>query len=165
MTKAPVAELVCENCHDLLGLALLDEGVVDDDVLLPWQTKEVGVAVCASLASINNVELLEGEVEALSQALDAGLKCTRIQRRELVEEWQDGDGVDGDHENLEGGAEEPEVVEELVARLLDDLEEPGEDGRGKDECQHLRFQDVGNEELGCLLVEAELLLQDKCAIN
>lgn len=105
MTKAPVAELVCENGHDLLGLTLLDEGVVDDDVLLPRQTEEVGVAVGASLASIDNVELLEWEVEARCQAFDAGLECARIQRRELVEEWQDGDGVDGDHENLEGGSE------------------------------------------------------------
>lgn len=104
MTKAPVAELVCENGHDLLGFTLLDEGVVDDDVLLPWQTKEVGVAVGASLASINDVELLEREVETRSQPFDAGLECSRIQRRELVEQWQDGDWVDGDHENLERGS-------------------------------------------------------------
>lgn len=100
-----MAELVCENRNDLLGLALLDEGVVDDDVLLPWQTKEVGIAVGTSLASINDVELLEREVETRSESLDTGLECARVQRRELVEEWQDGDGVDSDHENLEGSSE------------------------------------------------------------
>lgn len=104
MTKAPVTKLVCENSHDLLGFTLLNEGVVDDNVLLPWQTEEVGIAVGASLASINDVELLEREVEALSQPFDAGLECSRVQRRELVEQWQDGDGVNGDHENLEGSS-------------------------------------------------------------
>lgn len=63
MTKAPVTELVGENSDNLLGLALLDEGVVDDNVLLPWETEKVGVAVSAALASINDVEFLEREVE------------------------------------------------------------------------------------------------------
>ena len=99
-----MTELVCENCHDLLSFTLLDEGVVDDDVLLPWQTEEVGIAVSASLASIDNVELLEREVEAHSQLFDTSLECSRVQRRELVEQWQDGDWVNGDHENLEGGS-------------------------------------------------------------
>lgn len=100
-----MAELVCENCHDLLGFALLDEGVVDDDVLLPRKAEEVGIAVGASLASINDVELLEREVKAHSQSFDTSLECSRVQRRELVEQRQDGDWVNGDHENLECGSE------------------------------------------------------------
>ena len=100
-----MAELVRENRDNLLGFAFLNEGVVDDDVLLPWEAKEVGVAVGTSLASINNVELLEREVETRSQSLDAGFECARIQRGELVEQRQNGDGVDSDHENLKGSSE------------------------------------------------------------
>lgn len=165
VTKLPVTKLVGKNGNNLLRLALLDQGIVDDNVLLPGEAKEVGVGVGAALAAVDDVELVQGELEAGGKGLDLCLELTVLEGRQLVEQGQDGDGVDGDHEDLEGDDEEPEVVEELVARLLDDLEEAGEEGGCEDKGQELRLDEVRDEELGGLLVEAKLFLEDKRLVD
>ena len=81
MTQLPVAELVRQNSNNLFRFALLNQGVVDNNVLLPGQTKEVGVAVSAALASINDEQLVKGEVELLSQGLGLSLKLAFLQGR------------------------------------------------------------------------------------
>lgn len=124
----PVAQLVRQHGDDLLGLALLNQRVVDDNVLLPRQAEEVRVAVGAALAPVDDVQLVQRELEALRQGLDAVLELALLERRQLVEEREDGDGVDCDHEDLQAGGECPEVEEELVAGALDDCEEAGQDG-------------------------------------
>jgi hypothetical protein len=48
---------MAQDGDDLLWLALLKQGVVDDNVLLPRQTIEVSIAVGATLAAINDVQL------------------------------------------------------------------------------------------------------------
>ena len=55
VAEAPVAELVRQDSDDLLGLALLDQGIINDDMLLPGQAEEVGIAVRAALAAVNDV--------------------------------------------------------------------------------------------------------------
>ncbi len=130
VAEAPVAQLVREHGDDLLGLALLDEGIIDDNVLLPRESEEVGIAVGAALASVDDVQLAERELQLLRQVLDARLERARLQRRQLVEKREDGDGIDRDHEELEASSEQPEVVEKLIARPLHDGEEGGQDGRG-----------------------------------
>jgi hypothetical protein len=120
-----VAELVCQDSDNLLGLALLDQRIVDDNVLLPRQTEEVGVAVRTALASINDVELVQRELQLLGQILDALLQLAGLQGRELVEQREDSDRVDGNHEDLESSSEQPQIVEELVAGLLNDGQECG----------------------------------------
>lgn len=160
-----MAKLVREHSNDLLGFALLNQGIVDDNVLLPRQAKEVGVAVSRALATINHIELVQRKVEPLGQSLDSCLELARFQRRQLVKQRQNGDRVDGNHEDLEEGTEHPEVVEELVTSLLDDLEETSQDGRGKDDGEQLRLDEIRDEELGGLLVESELLLEDEGVID
>ena len=59
VAKAPVAKFVRQDGNHLLSVALLDQGVIDDDMLLPRKTKEVGIAVCAALATIDDIELVE----------------------------------------------------------------------------------------------------------
>lgn len=71
----PVAELVCEDCLDLVGFAFLDEGIKDDNVLAlstegvsarsggresgtdPWETEKVGVAVRATFRAVDFVQV------------------------------------------------------------------------------------------------------------
>jgi hypothetical protein len=165
VTKLPVTQLVSENSNNLLRLALLDKSIVDDNVLLPGETEEIGVGVGASLASINDVELVEGEFEACSESLDLRLELTILERRQLVEQGQNSDRVNGDHENLESNHEEPQVVEELIASLLDNLEETSEERRREEEGESLGLDKIGNKELGRLLVESEFLLKDKCLVD
>jgi hypothetical protein len=165
VTEFPVTELVRQDSEDLIWVALLEQGIVDDNVLLPWETVEVGVGVGAALAPVDDVELLEGELELGSELLHLGLELALLEGRELVEQRQDEDGVRGDHEQLQGGGKDPEVEDEAGARLLDDLEETGEDGRGERKGQKLRLEQVGEEELGRLLVEAKLLLEHKGMID
>lgn len=100
MAQRPVTKLMSEDRNDLLRLGLLNQSVVDDDVLLPWKAKEVGIAVGTALTSIDNVELLEGELELRGQSLNTGLQLAWLQRRKLVEQWEDGDRVDSNHEDL-----------------------------------------------------------------
>lgn len=165
VTQLPVTKLMGKDSDDLLALALLNQGIVDDNVLLPGETKEVGVGVGAALAAVNDVELVQGELEAGSESLDTGLELAILEGRQLVEQRQDSDRVDGDHEDLETSSEGPKVVEELVASLLNDSEETGEDRGCEDKGQELRLEQVGNEELGSLFVEAKLFFEDEGMVN
>lgn len=47
--EVPMAKFMRQYGFNFLWLALLNEGIEDDDVLAPGETKEVGVAVGASL--------------------------------------------------------------------------------------------------------------------
>lgn len=62
MTQAPVTKFVGEYGNDLLLGALLNKSIVDDDMLLPGETKEIGIAVSAALATINDVQLVKREL-------------------------------------------------------------------------------------------------------
>ncbi len=165
VAQAPVAELMGENSHNLLSLALLNQGVIDDNMLLPRETKEVGIAMGAALAAVNHIQLMQRELELLGQGLDVGLELAFLQGRQLVEEGQNGNGVDGNHEDLETSGEQPEIVEELVARLLDDGKETGENGRGKNEGDEVGLDHIRDKDLGRLLVEAELLFQNERVVD
>jgi hypothetical protein len=165
VTKLPVAQLVGKNSDNLFSFALLDKSIVDNNVLLPGETKEIGVGVGAALAAIDDVELVQGKLEAGGEGFNTRLEVAILERGELVEQGQDGNGVDGDHEDLETSSESPEVEEELVARLLDNLEETGKNGRGEDKSQELGLEDVGDKELRGLLVEAKLFLEDEGVVD
>lgn len=58
VAELPVTEFVGKNGNDFIGLRLFNQGVVNDNVLLPRQTVEIGIRVRASFASINDKELL-----------------------------------------------------------------------------------------------------------
>ena len=88
---------------------------------------------------------MQGEIQLLGQIFDALLQLAGFERRQLVEQREDGDRVDGDHEDLEAGSKQPEVVEELVARLLNDGQERRQDGRGENESQQVRLDQIGDE--------------------
>src|ERR1700712_593446 len=107
---------------------------------------------------------MQREVESLRQRLNAGLQLARLQRRKLVEQRKDRNGVYSDHEDLEGSTKQPEVVEELVTGLLHNGEETSENRWSEDKAQHLTFEYIRNEDLGSLLVESELLLQNEGAV-
>lgn len=100
VSQAPVSEFMGQNGSDLLSLALLDQRIVNNNVLLPRQTEEVGIAVRTALASIDNIQLGERELELLGQCLNGCLKFSGFQWGELVEQGRDEDGPDGDHEHL-----------------------------------------------------------------
>lgn len=148
-----------QNGSDFLGFALLDQGIIDDNVLLPWQAKEVGVAMRASLASVNDIQFGKGKLELRGQCLHRCLEFAGFQRGELVEQGRDEDGPDGNHEHLETCAKEPQVVEKLLARLLNNGEETSQNWRGQDNSKAERLDTIRDEELGGLLVEAKLLFE------
>jgi hypothetical protein len=165
MAILPVTELVTENSGDLVGLIALDEGVIKDDVLLPGETEKISVGVGAALAAVDNVEITQGELEAGGEVVDLCLELSLGQRGQLVEEGQDEGRVGGGHEELETSGEGPEVEEELVASGLDDLEEAGDDRWEQGDGEQVGLDHVGDEELGSLLVEAELLFEDKGVVD
>lgn len=159
-----MSQFVRQNGSHFFGLALLNQGIVDYNVLLPWQTKEIGVAVRASFAPVDNIQLGEGKLELRSQCLDRRLEFASFQWGELVEQRCDEDGPNSDHEHLETSAEEPQVVEKLLARLLDNGEEGSEDWRGQNNSKAEGLDSIRNEELRGLFVEAELLFEHKSVI-
>ena len=164
VSQFPVSELVAQHRDDFLGVGFLDQCVVDYNVFLPRETIEICIAVGAALAAVNDIEFGEGEAKAFGQGFDAGLELAFFKRRELVEEGEDSDGVDGDCEDLNADAEEPEVVEEAVAGLLDDGEEPAEQGGTENDEKGLRLEEIGKEESRGLFVEAEFLLENEGAV-
>ncbi len=78
MPKTPVTELVRKDRYNLLGLTLLNKGIVNDDMLLPRHSEEVCVAVRTSLTSINDVELVKRELQPFSQCFDTCLEVSRF---------------------------------------------------------------------------------------
>jgi hypothetical protein len=142
-----------------LWLALLQPGIINDNVLLPGQTIEVSIAVGTALAAIDDVQLREWELELLGKVLDTSLDLTRLQRGQLVEQGQKHNGVNSDGEHLDEDTKEPKVVEERVAGLLDDLEYGADNRSSQNYTQHLSLEHVRDPELEGLLVETELLLQ------
>lgn len=80
-----MTKFVCKNCDYFLRLALLNESIVDDNMLLPWHAKEVSIAMSTSLTSINYVELGKRELQSFSKAFNTSLQVSRLERRELVE--------------------------------------------------------------------------------
>ena len=164
MSFTPVAQFVREDGLHLLRLGLLDERVVDDDLFLPGQTCEIGIRVRGALRAVDDLQLCQREFEALGQRFHFLFQLAWLQWSEFVEERDDEDGVDCDCAELDDEREGPEVEEELVAGLLDDLEEgcAERDAEGEAEC--LPFEYVGDEEADCLLVEAVFLLQDEVVV-
>lgn len=63
MAELPVAELMSQNSEDLLWFGLFQESIVDDNVLLPWEAVKECVGVSAALATIDDVQLVQGELE------------------------------------------------------------------------------------------------------
>lgn len=92
--KVPVAELVGEDGLDLGGGALVEEGVVEDDLLGPGQAVEVGVRVRRALAAVDDVQVLEREAELSCEGLDARAHLAVGQLGELVEERLDPERKD-----------------------------------------------------------------------
>ena len=83
MAHFPVAEFVREDGFDFFDFGFLDESVVDDNFLLPGQAGEVGVAVRAALAAVDDVELVQRELELLGERLDALLEIA-LDRKSVV---------------------------------------------------------------------------------
>lgn len=135
--EAPVAKFMTKNSNNLLRFTLLNQGVVDDNMFLPWQTEKVGITVGASLASINDVQRLERKLELVGESLDACLEFSRFERGQLVEQRQDEDRVDGDGRELNDDSKEPKVVEEACACDLDDLQESTQQGCAESNGQGL----------------------------
>jgi len=65
---------------------------------------------------------------------------------------------------LHDDSEEPEIVEELGAGRLDDLEEARQNRGPKCNHESLRLEQIGEEEARRLLVEAEFLFEDERAV-
>ena len=162
----PVTKLVSKNSLDFLLRALLEQCVEDDDLLLanPRQAGEVGVAVSAALAAIDDLQFGEGEVELRGKCLNGVLELARLERLELVEQWYDKDWIDGHAEDLYSQHKDPEVVEEVLAGLPDDGEESATNGDTEGQAKSLTLDHICNPGVDCHLVEAILLLEDKVVV-
>lgn len=164
MSHFPVAQLVCKDSLNLLLGALLNKSIVQNNLFLPWQTGEVSIRVSRALGTINDLKLAERELETCGKRFDAVLERARLKRSELVEDRNNDDRVDCDCEQLHAQCEGPEVEEELIASLLDDLEEGCAERNAECEGKTLRLQHVANPEGDGLLVEAEGLFEDKVVV-
>lgn len=165
VAKLPVAEFMSKNSKNFLVGAVVDQGVKEGNVLLPWQAGEVGVGVAAALASIDDVEVGQRVLDAGGKVLDPGLELTVGKRGELVEHGDDEGGVGGEHEDLEEAGEEEQPEEELVTSPLDNGEEGGGNGGQEDNGEKVGLDEIGKEEANGLLVEPELLLDDKVVVE
>lgn len=142
----------------------------------------------AALRAVDLVQVLERELEARGERLDARAELARGERRELVEQRLDERRVDHHHRQLErkpcipvsilivryrsvrgetrGDSHEGhEPGHEAVAGPLEDPEEGGEEGRREHEADCPALEHVRNEEPGRGLVEAVLLLQHEGLVD
>ena len=159
-----MSELMAKHSGDFLDVRLLDQGIVDDDLLLPWQTVEICIAVCAPLTTVNDIQLVQWKLEPFGKFLDRASQLAGLHRRELVEERLDEGGIYGDGGDLHTHGEEPEVVEERGACFLDDGQETTQDWRSEDDPESETFDFIHDPEAGGLFVETELLFEHEVAV-
>ena len=164
VSHLPVTQLVSKNSLDLLSVGLLNQSIVDDNLLLPGQSGEVGIAVSTTLAAIDDLQLGKGEFETLSKSFDGDLERAGFERSKLVEQRDDDDRVDSDGEELDTESEQPKIIEELVTSLLDDLQESPAERNTECNRKRLSLEQVGDPQTDSLLVEAELLLKDEVMV-
>ena len=150
---------------DLIGFRLLNQSIVDDDVLLPRQAIKVGIGVSAALRPVNDKKLLQGELMAGCELLDLGFKLSLVQRRQLIEQRLDENGIRSGGEQLQAGSKDPQVKHKLVSCFLNDLQEGSQDGRHQQDGKHVGLDHVSDEQLGSLLVETKFFLQNKRAVH
>jgi hypothetical protein len=74
-----------KNGNDFLCLALLNQSIINDNVLLPRHAEEVGVRMSTSLASIDDIKLMKGELQSLSKTFNTSLQVARLKRGKFVE--------------------------------------------------------------------------------
>lgn len=161
MSKLPVTKLVSKHCSNLVWGVAFNQSVVENNVLLPGQTKEVGIGMAATLATVDDEELVQRELEVGSKGVDLCLELAFGERRQLIEERQDEDWVSSGHEDLQASSKGPEVDEKLASGPLDNAEESGEDRGQDDGGDEVGLDEIGKIELGALLVESMLLFEDK----
>lgn len=162
----PVTKLVTQDSLDFLVRALLEQGVEDDNLLLanPRQSSEVRIAVGTALATVDDLQLREREFELRRKRFDRVLELAGLERLKLVEQWHDEDGVDGHAQNLDSQHEDPQVVEEVLARLPDDGQEGAANGNTERKTESLALDHVRDPGAHRHLVEAVLLLEDEVVV-
>lgn len=159
VAETPVSKFMTQHSDNLLRFTLLKQSIIDDDMLLPRETVEIGVGVGTALAAVDNMQLGKRELQLFGKLLNASLNFTGLKRGQLVEQRKDDNWVDSNRENLEENTEEPQVVEERVASQLNNLEHGTDNGSSKNHAQHLTLEHVRDPEFECLLIETELLLK------
>ena len=53
-----MSKFMSKNSDNFLSLALLNQGIINNNVLLPWQPKEIRITMRRSLATINNIKFV-----------------------------------------------------------------------------------------------------------
>lgn len=86
---------------DLLVVRVLHQSVKQDDALVLEKPIKVSVRVARTLATVNDKELGQWELDSTCQSLDHRTKFTLSERFDLVEERLDKRRVNGDHNKLE----------------------------------------------------------------
>jgi hypothetical protein len=153
-----------QHSFNLLVRGLFQECIVDDDLLLPGQASEVGVAVRGAFGAIDNVQLRKWELEFSRQCFDGFLQRARFERLEFVKQRNDEDGVDGDGDQADGKREDPEVVEEARPGLFDDGKHSSANWCPKGNGQSLSLELIHQPQVQRHLVESKGFLEHEVVV-
>ncbi|KAH3670907.1 hypothetical protein OGAPHI_000618 [Ogataea philodendri] len=163
--QSPMADLVSQNSNNLLDLGRCNQSIVNDNLLrTPWQTKEVSVGMRRSLGTVYNKDFVQRELVLLGQFFNLQLELAVFQRLDLVEQWLDEFWIDNNHKDLNKEQEHRQVIHELVAEIVDNLQESSKNWTSES-CHDGQFlQRVGEPELVSEFVESVLLFNDKVEV-
>lgn len=160
-----MSKLVRQDGNDFIRVRLLDKSIVNDNVLLPRQTIEIGVRVGTALRPINDEEVLQREFMRSSQSIDLGLEFALLKRRKLIEQGLNKDGIRRRRKELQPRSKHPQVKDELIARFLDNFQKSSQDGGHQRKRQQIRLDHVRDKQRRRLLIEAEFLFQNKGIVH
>lgn len=79
------------------------------------------------------------------ESLHFGFKLSRFKRSQFVEHGEDDEWVDSDHESLDEKDKDPEVVEKIGAKGLNNLQKSGKNGPTQYNDENLVFNDICEE--------------------
>ena len=154
---APVTELMGQHRLDFLVGALFEKRVEDDNLLFPWKSREVGIAVRAPLAPVDDLQLRKRKLELVRKSVDCVLQRARLERSELVENRNDPDRVDSNEKYGHNQGKDPYIVKKALAGSLDNPERRAADWSAESNHKTLRLNLVHDPKLHRHLVEAEFL--------
>ena len=102
MMKFEVPQLMGQYGQQFILRYGVDQGIIENNALGPPHAGEVGVGVATALGPVHHEHTPKGKVDLLTEGLYALQQLTGRQGLKLVKERCDHQGIENQHEELEG---------------------------------------------------------------
>lgn len=165
LISTSLATVLLWQCVDILYSLIQQQSIEQYNSLGIKQSIEVGVAMRGPFRSLDDKQLLQGELQGCRQFLNIRPQLSIVQWLVRVKEWRNDTGIDGHKYQRDNAHERPEPDEEVVASTLHDGNDCGGNGQAEGQRHQETLQLVLDEEGQRLLVESVFLFEAEDLID